>query len=221
MMDKEKKKFKDLDIETKTTYFYGIILVFIIIVAFIVKFTTHNSKEKKACNESVVQEEIIDYKKVLNSISDNYELDIVINKYYFNEYVNIKKQGINEIINVNKFDSNSIYSQDDMINENIDMVFINPLNILKLLNVQTYSSKNKYIIETNNWLNLYNEINNTKIEKNVTGEISIEFLSKENNEYIIEMDLTNLYKNLNYDYQKVIYNMKFYNINKTILSNNN
>ncbi len=217
----KKEKFKNLDSETKTTYFYGIIFVFIIIVALIVKFVPSKSNDNKTYNENITQEEIIDYNKVLNDISNNYESDIIINKYYFNEYINVKKQGLNEIINIKKYDSNNTYNQDDIINENIDITFIKPQNILRLINAKTYSNKNKYMIETNNWLNLYNEINNAQLEKTVSGEILIEFISDKDNEYKIEMDLTNLYKNLNYDYQSVIYDMKFYNINKIDISNNN
>lgn len=216
----KKEKFRNLNSETKTSYFYGIIFLLVIIVALIVKFVPSKVVEKKNSNENIILEELIDYEKILNDISNNYELDVIVNKYYVNEYINVKKQGLNEIINIKKFNSNNTYNQDDIINEDVDMTFINPLNILKLLNVKTYSDKNKYMVETNRWLKLYNELNGTNIEKSISGEITIEFLSKENDEYKIEMNLTNLYKNLNYDYENVIYNMKFYNINKVNLSNN-
>ncbi len=219
-MSKE-KRFKNLDSETKSTYFYGIIFLFLIVVALVVKFIPNKEKEEKSVKENTTIEETFNYKSLLNNISDNYELDIIINKYYFNEYINIKKQGLNEIIDIKKYDSNNTYNQDDTINEDIDMTFITPQSILRLLNINTYNDGNKYMIESSNYLKLYNELNNTNLEKIVSGEISIEFLSHENNEYVIKMDLTNLYKNLNYDYESVTYNLKFYNINKINLSNNN
>ncbi len=235
-MNKEKNKgvfskFKNFINKTNEEnnnlgYFYGIIFVFLIIFALIIKFTSNNNNNNtnnnvNLSNQNNKIESVINYKEVLSDISDNYELDISVNKYYFNEYVNVKVEGTNKLINVKKFDSNNTYSQNDKIDEDIDLTFVYPQNILKLLDYQTYSSENKYMFETNKWIELYNEINNTNIEKIISGEIVVEFLSNENNEFIIQMDLTNLYKNLNYNYNNVIYNMKFYNINKIDLSNNN
>ena len=235
-MNKEKdkgvfSKFKNFINKTNEEnnnlgYFYGIIFVFLIIFALIIKFTSNNNNNNtnndvNLSNQNNKIESVINYKEVLSDISDNYELDISVNKYYFNEYVNVKVEGTNKLINVKKFDSNNTYSQNDKIDEDIDLTFVYPQNILKLLDYQTYSSENKYMFETNKWIELYNEINNTNIEKIISGEIVVEFLSNENNEFIIQMDLTNLYKNLNYNYNNVIYNMKFYNINKIDLSNNN
>ena len=75
------------------------------------------------------------------------------------------------------------------------------------------------MIETNNWIKLYNEVTNKNIEKKITGEIEITILSNENNELSLLLNLTNLYKNTNYDYIKVIYHIEFYNINNVDLSN--
>ena len=68
------------------------------------------------------------------------------------------------------------------------------------------------MIETSAWINLYNIINNKQLEKIVTGEIEVNVISCEENIKVI-LDLTNLYKNLNYDYKKVIYDITFYDIN--------
>ena len=206
----------------KSTYFYGILFIFLIVAALAIKLSPSDSKKVKSTPKEVDNKVVtIDYEKDLNAVSDNYELDIVVNKYYFNEYVNIKKQGLNEIINIKKHDSNNTYNQDDVIKEDIDITFTLPQNILKLLSVKSYSDENKYMIETSKWLSVYNELNGTEFTKIISGEISIEFLSDSDNELILQMDLTNLYKNLNYEYDTVTYKLKYYNIGKVNISNNN
>ena len=69
------------------------------------------------------------------------------------------------------------------------------------------------INSNSNYNEVYNQINGTQIQKTVSGEVSVEILSSENNELLLSLDLTNLYKNLDYDYEQVIYKIKFYNIN--------
>ena len=98
--------------------------------------------------------------------------------------------------------------------QGIDITFVNKTDLLKLLDSKTYSKDNSYMVETSVWIKLYNEINNKNISKLVTGEIEATIASYNEDELNLLLDLTNLYKNLDYDYEKVIYEIKFYNIDK-------
>lgn len=224
------KKFRSLDQETRNICFYGGLFVLIILAALIMKLTP----SKVVVNYSNKNQETntkISYQDVLKSITDNYEEDVVVNKYYFNEYLNIKVKLQKEKINIKTSNNNETYYIDgnylyklnkenkyetynEKIFKDIDTTFIKPDNILKLIDKKTYEKEDVYTIETTSWIDLYNKINNTNLSKIVTGEISLEFISYKNDELILKMNLTNLYKNLNYEYEDVVYLIKLKNINK-------
>lgn len=222
------KKFRSLDQETRNIYFYGILFIFIISVALIMKLTPN--EKVVDCSNKKEETVVINYQNILKNITNNYEEDITINKYYFNEYVNIKHQLEKEKINIKTINNNETYYikenslykfidnkyeiYNDKIFKETDTSFINPENILKLIDKKTYEKDNTYMIETSSWINLYNEINNTNLSKKITGEILLDFISYKNNELLLKIDLTNLYKNLDYEYENVIYLIKFKNINK-------
>ena len=219
----KKDNDKKMSDDTKLSFFYGIIFVIILVAALIFRLTSRiGENNKDGQNNEKEKTVIVDYETQLNNVS-NYEEDIIINKYYFNEYINIKRQEDNELISIKTHDLNVTYHPDEKVSEEVlrysDMTFVKPENILKLLNVKSYNQSNKYMVETSNWVPLYNELNNTNLEKIISGEISIEFVSCSSDACILTMDLTNLYKNLNYDYESVIYNIKIYNINGIDLTN--
>ena len=217
-------KYKNSNQEKKTTYFYGIIFIFIFIFALILKFTgnltTKEINKNNNVNEEKLETNITNYDDIFNNISNNYEENIQVDIYDSNfltkEYINVKKDQDKKLITYVDLNKSTI---ENKVPDNIDATFITPENIKKLMLSNTYKKDNKYMIETNNWIKLYNEVTNKNIEKKITGEIEITILSTENNELSLLLNLTNLYKNTNYDYIKVIYHIEFYNINNVDLSN--
>ncbi len=212
------EKFRSLDQETRNIYFYGALFVFIILTALIIKLIPNKELTVSCSNKEDIINELT-YQEILKNISNNYEEDIIINKYYTNEYINIKKELDKEIINVKKNNINeTIYNlnnKEEILND-IDITFIKPENILELIYIGTHDN-NKYIINTDSWINIYNKINNTELSKKIDGQITIEFTSYKDNNLSLLIDLTNLYNNLDYNYEKVNYNIEFKNINKIVL----
>ncbi len=225
-------KYRSFDNEKKSTYFYGIAFAILLVAGLILKITSSiNNKNKEENPEQEKTVDVINYENYLSKINGNYEEDIKIDDYSKKEYINIKRNNNSELITfVNPVDQdlNIVYAKQKsnvykiengkytLLKEDIfkdkDITFIKPENLLKLLKNKTYQKDNKYMIETSEWLKLYNEINETSFEKKVTGELEIEVVSLENNELNLSMDFTNLYKNLGYDYSKVVYTLKIYNV---------
>jgi hypothetical protein len=212
------EKFRSLDQETRNIYFYGALFVFIILTALIIKLIPNKELTVSCSNKEDIINELT-YQETLENISNNYEENIIINKYYINEYINIKKELDKEIVNVKKNNINeTIYNlnnKEEILND-IDITFIKPENILELIYIGTHDN-NKYIINTDSWINIYNKINNTELSKKIDGQITIEFTSYKDNNLSLLIDLTNLYNNLDYNYEKVNYNIEFKNINKIVL----
>lgn len=236
MKDKIKdfaSKYKELNQETKSAYFYGVLFLFLLVFGVVLKFTGKLDRPKNTntpTNNDTKEVNKLDCDSIFNKTINNYKEYIVIqydnkksfvdienfnNELYIN-YVNLNDQTLNGkyfksndtlyVLNNNK------YEEIDTEIKDIDLTFISPKNILELINANTYKKDNKYMIETSAWINLYNIINNKQLEKIVTGEIEVNVISCEENIKVI-LDLTNLYKNLNYDYKKVIYDITFYDIN--------
>jgi hypothetical protein len=236
MKDKIKdfsSKYKGLNQETKSAYFYGVLFLFLLVFGVILKFTGKLDRPKNTntpTNNDTKEVNKLDCDSIFNKTINNYKEYIVIqydnkksfvdienfnNELYIN-YVNLNDQTLNGkyfksndtlyVLNNNK------YEEIDTEIKDIDLTFISPKNILELINANTYKKDNKYMIETSAWINLYNIINNKQLEKIVTGEIEVNVISCKENIKVI-LDLTNLYKNLNYDYKKVIYDITFYDIN--------
>ena len=244
MKDKIKNfvsQYKKVDGDKRSGYFYGIIFVFIFLLAVILKFTgnlshptseaSNNTKDKETTNT-----QILEYETIFKEIGNNYEEDVIIYLYDtlayadFNDalsgrpltalskkyFINIKKDKENEEKSYMDLKNAKV---DDNISDNVDTIFVDPENILELLKANTFKKNNKYMVETNSWIKLYNELTEKNIEKKVTGEIEIEMLSYDKNGLKLSLNLTNLYKNTSYDYAKVIYDINIYNIGETILSN--
>lgn len=236
-------KYKQLDPESKVNYFYIAVFAAIIVMALILKLTgnlnvtklkdRNEEQSSKTTIEEPIEDTDLDYEDVISSLGDNYEEDITISLDNDQSVLNIKQVGLGQLINYTNKKQNNMYVEyignyykinndsaeklDGEPFEGIDITFINPTNIIKLINNKTYQKDNSYMIETSAWLELYNNINNKKREKLVTGEIEINMLSYKEGTLELSLDLTNLYKNLDYDYKKVTYNIKFYNIGTTTL----
>ena len=236
MKDKIKdfvSKYKGLNKETKGTYFYGTIFLLLLVLGIVLKFTGKLDRPKNTntpTNNDTKEVNKLDCDSIFNKTINNYKEYIVIqydnkksfvdienfnNELYIN-YVNLNDQTLNGkyfksndilyILNNNK------YEEIDTEIKDIDLTFISPKNILELINANTYKKDNKYMIVTSAWINLYNIINNKQLEKLITGEIEADMISCGESIKVM-LDLTNLYKNLNYDYKKVIYDITFYDIN--------
>ena len=241
MKDKIKSfvsKYKSLNQESKTLYFYGAIFVILLVFGLVLKLTgkLEHKKPETSNNdqEDVVETNSTDYEEIFNKISNNYEEDVVVYWYdsisYPNTDLNNSKKPLTglykkEFINVKKDEDKEIITYMDLINSkveeelnDIDIIFIKPENILELMSSNSYKKDNKYMIETDNWIKLYNKLTNKNVERLVTGEIKITVLSYENDELKLSLDLTNLYKNLNHICTKVIYDINIYNINNIDLS---
>ena len=215
-------KIRSSNSETKSTYAYLIMLIIIIIAGVSIKLGSRS--ENKVNDRVQTQEQVstIDYSSELSNFSNNYETGIVINKYYINEYIDVKKSGDNKLLTIKTQNLSGEYNSNDTklkeILKDKDLTFTTPENIAKLLDNKTHSEENKYMIEANKCIEVYNQINNTQIQKTISGEVSVEILSSENDELLLSVDLTNLYKNLDYDYDQVIYKIKFYNKNGVSLT---
>ena len=121
MKDKIKdsiSKYKSLNQEGKSLYFYGVIFVILLLVGLVLKITGKLEPKKTYTSDNTKQEEVVendvnDYAEIINEMSGNYEEDITVYWYdsisyadidlngskkpltglYKKEFINIKKDG--------------------------------------------------------------------------------------------------------------------------------
>lgn len=225
----------------KENTFYVIAFVVIMIVALIMKFTDKAEEPKTDNNnasEEVSTNENVDYLKDIEKnnfdaditiIADADLLNLLIRRESINkELISKTYRGENLVYYINGDKTykniNGTFSLDTNSNiyNDYDTTFLNISNLQSLIDDHTYEinlkeeeySIKRYKIEASRVIDIYNEYNDTKIKKRVSGEVILDVNYKDEELLGLRLDLTNLYENLDYEYRKVIYTFEFDNFGK-------
>lgn len=219
----------------KSTYFYSI--VFLIVLGFALFsnfFGSTNTKKQETTPVEIVDQNLFESLK-----DNNFEIKfLIIKDMEIKKYI-IERESINtEIVTQIYKDTtekyiikeNKVYKDEKIIETSIfdktESFFMNIENIKNLINNKTYEIDLKeenydikrYKIEMSTLLASYNKISKEDIKKLVSGEIIIDVNYKNKDIESIKMDLTALYKNLEFDYENVIYYIEFSNKGKIKLN---
>lgn len=234
---------KNIERENRTTYFYAIIFLIILLFALISKSVSKG--EDKPVTPSNDEINNVEEKSSLLDVlkENNFDMKLLVfANNNITEYLIRRESENKELIYKSYNDKGNVYYKNDgtlyelsngkatitnvNIFDDVTKTFLDINNINKLIANKTYELDlteeeydiKRYKIEVSRVITIFNEYNRKDIKKSVSGESILDINYSKNELKAIKLDLTSLYKNLNYDDEKVIYYYEFSNYNEIDIS---